>query len=64
MQRAVERNSETRSKYAMCAVSPSRISPSFSNAALPEVVETIATLTTSLLEIASYNAEGPTIRMS
>lgn len=57
MQRAVERDSENRSNYAMCAVNPSRISPSFSDAALREVVETIATLTTSLLEIVNYNVE-------
>jgi len=33
MQRAVERDSENRSNYAMCAVIPSRISPTFSDAA-------------------------------
>jgi len=33
MQRAVERDSENRSNYAMCAVNPSRISPTFSDAA-------------------------------
>ena len=29
MQRAVERDSENRSNYAMCAVNPSRVSPTF-----------------------------------
>ncbi|KAF4614083.1 hypothetical protein D9613_007929 [Agrocybe pediades] len=58
MQRAVERDSENRSNYAMCAVNPSRISPTFSDAALREVVDTIATLTGSLLEIVNYNVEG------
>lgn len=43
MQRAVERNSENRSNYAMCAVNPSRVSPTFSDAALREVVDSIAT---------------------
>ncbi|KAJ3517947.1 hypothetical protein NLJ89_g178 [Agrocybe chaxingu] len=58
MQRAVERDSENRSNYAMCAVNPSRISPTFSDAALREVVDTIATVTTALLEIVNYNVEG------
>ena len=43
MQRAVERNSENHSNYAMCAVNPSRVSPTFSDAALREVVDSIAT---------------------
>ncbi|KAF9532470.1 fatty acid synthase [Crepidotus variabilis] len=58
MQRAVERDSQNRSNYAMCAVNPSRISPSFSDAALREVVDNIATITGSLLEIVNYNVEG------
>jgi fatty acid synthase subunit beta len=57
MQRAVERDSENRSNYAMCAVNPSRISPTFSEAALREVVDSIATITGSLLEIVNYNVE-------
>lgn len=57
MQRAVERDSENRSNYAMCAVNPSRISKSFSDAALREVVDTIAVITGSLLEIVNYNVE-------
>ncbi|KAF9485144.1 fatty acid synthetase alpha subunit [Pholiota conissans] len=58
MQRAVERDSENRSNYAMCAVNPSRISPTFSDAALREVVDSIATISGSLLEIVNYNVEG------
>ncbi|PPQ94469.1 hypothetical protein CVT25_001102 [Psilocybe cyanescens] len=58
MQRAVERDSENRSNYAMCAVNPSRISPTFSDAALREVVDSIATNSSSLLEIVNYNVEG------
>ncbi|KAG6910835.1 hypothetical protein DXG01_007150 [Tephrocybe rancida] len=58
MQRAVERDSENRSNYAMCAVNPSRISKTFSDAALREVVDSIAVITGSLLEIVNYNVEG------
>jgi len=57
MQRAVERDSENRSNYAMCAVNPSRISPTFSDAALREVVDMISTSSGSLLEIVNYNVE-------
>jgi fatty acid synthase subunit alpha, fungi type len=57
MQRAVERDSENRSNYAMCAVNPSRISPTFSDAALREVVDSIAAISGSLLEIVNYNVE-------
>jgi fatty acid synthase subunit beta len=57
MQRAVERDSENRSNYAMCAVNPSRISKTFTDAALREVVDSIATSTGTLLEIVNYNVE-------
>ena len=57
MQRAVKRDSENRSNYVMCAVNPSRISKSFSDAALREVVESISQLTGTLLEIVNYNVE-------
>jgi fatty acid synthase subunit alpha len=57
MQRAVERNSENRSNYAMCAVNPSRISKTFSDAALREVVDSIASTTGALLEIVNYDVE-------
>ncbi|KAJ6512975.1 fatty acid synthase [Mycena sanguinolenta] len=58
MQRAVERDSENRSNYAMCAVNPSRISKTFTDAALREVVDSISTSTGTLLEIVNYNVEG------
>ncbi|KAJ7828145.1 acyl transferase domain-containing protein [Mycena olivaceomarginata] len=58
MQRAVERDSGNRSNYAMCAVNPSRISKTFTDAALREVVDSIATSTGTLLEIVNYNVEG------
>ena len=57
MQCAVERDSKGRSNYAMCAVNPSRISKTFSDAALREVIDTIAICTGSLLEIVNYNVE-------
>ncbi|KAL4066936.1 hypothetical protein J3A83DRAFT_4165578 [Scleroderma citrinum] len=58
MQRAVERDAHNRSNYAMCAVNPSRISKTFNETALREVVDTIATQTSTLLEIVNYNVEG------
>jgi fatty acid synthase subunit alpha, fungi type len=57
MQRAVERDSLNRSNYAMCAVNPSRISASFTDAALREVVEAISSQTNTLLEIVNFNVE-------
>ena len=58
MQRAMERDSENRLNYAVCAVNPSRILPTFSDAALREVVDSIATISGSLLEIINYNVEA------
>ncbi|KAF7293423.1 Fatty acid synthase [Mycena indigotica] len=58
MRRAVERDAHNRSNYAMCAVNPSRISKTFTDAALREVVDTISTLTGTLLEIVNFNVEG------
>ena len=57
MQRAVERDSQNRSNYAMCAVNPSRVHKTFSDAALREVVDSISVSTSSLLEIVNYNVE-------
>ena len=57
MQRAVERDAENRSNYVMCAVNPSRISKTFTDAALREVVDSIAVRTSTLLEIVNYNVE-------
>jgi fatty acid synthase subunit beta len=57
MQRAVERDTENRSNYAMCAVNPSRISKTFIDAALREVIDSIAARTGTLLEIVNYNVE-------
>ncbi|KAG8733585.1 3-oxoacyl-[acyl-carrier-protein] synthase [Ceratobasidium sp. 423] len=58
MQRAVERDEHNRSNYAMCAVNPSRIGKSFSDAAPREVVDSISHQTNLLLEIVNFNVEG------
>lgn len=63
MQRAVERDSKNRSNYAMCAVNPSRISKTFNDAALREVVETITQRTGCLLEIVNFNVEVSCVRL-
>jgi fatty acid synthase subunit alpha, fungi type len=57
MQRAVERDFENRSNYAMCAVNPSCISKTFNEAALQEVVDSIGIHTSALLEIVNYNVD-------
>ena len=57
MQRAVERDSQNRSNYAMCAVNPSRIGKSFDDAALREVVDGISSKTGLLLQIVNFNVE-------
>ncbi|KAJ3738089.1 hypothetical protein EV360DRAFT_30622, partial [Lentinula raphanica] len=56
MQRAVERNVQPRSNYAMCAVNPNCISKNFSDAAL-RVVDTISVFTASLSEFVYHNME-------
>ena len=57
MQRAVERDAAGRSNYAMCAVNPSHVNRSFADAALREVVDTVATHSDCLVEIVNYNVE-------
>ena len=57
MQRAVERDEQSRSNYAMCAVNPSRVSKTFDDAALREVVDTISDVGDCLLEIVNFNVE-------
>ena len=57
MQRAVERDAHNHSNYAMCAVNPSCISRTFTDAALREVVDDIANRTRCLLEIVTFNVE-------
>jgi len=58
MQRAVERDAQNRSSYAMVAVNPSRISASFGDTALREVVDDIARRGNILIEVVNYNVEG------
>ncbi|KAJ7598587.1 hypothetical protein C8J56DRAFT_1092163 [Mycena floridula] len=63
MQRAVEREAQNRSNYAMCAVNPSRISPTFSDAALTGVgkgsigVEIVKGLLSGVVTTSRYNRE-------
>jgi fatty acid synthase subunit alpha len=57
MQRAVERDSEDHSNYAMCAVNRSRMSKTSTDATLREVVDTITVPTDSLEIIDSLDDE-------
>jgi len=57
MQRAVERDEQSRLNYAMHAVNPSRISKTFDDAALREIVDTISNVGDCLLEIVNINVE-------
>ncbi|KAK0213644.1 hypothetical protein IW262DRAFT_1517286 [Armillaria fumosa] len=57
MQRAVEHDSMNRSN-AMCAVNPSRVSKTFNDIALREVVDSLSNITALLLQIVNYNVEG------
>ena len=56
-QRTVERDEQNRSNYAMCVVNPGRVSKTFNDAALREVVDSIAHRTDLLLEVVNYNVE-------
>lgn len=58
MQVAVPRDELGRSNYGMCAVNPSRVSPTFDDAALRFVVDEVAAVTLWLLEIVNYNVEN------
>lgn len=58
MQVAVPRDELGRSNYGMCAVNPSRVSPTFNDAALRFVVDETSKRTGWLLEIVNYNVEN------
>lgn len=58
MQVAVPRDALGRSNYGMCAVNPSRVGPTFNDAALRFVVDHISKQTGWLLEIVNYNVEN------
>ncbi|EER30789.1 fatty acid synthase beta subunit dehydratase [Candida tropicalis MYA-3404] len=58
MQVAVPRDEFGRSNYGMVAVNPTRVSPTFNDAALRFVVDEVAKKTTWLLEIVNYNVEN------
>ncbi|CAD6885141.1 unnamed protein product [Tilletia caries] len=55
MQRAVQRDEEGRSNYGMMACNPSRISPTFTEAALHEVIETVSRVSNRLLQTVNMN---------
>lgn len=58
MQVAVPRDELGRSNYGMCAVNPTRVSPTFNDAALRFVIDEVAKKTGWLLEIVNYNVEN------
>lgn len=58
MQVAVPRDELGRSNYGMCAVNPTRVNPTFNDAALRFVVDEVAQKTGWLLEIVNYNVEN------
>lgn len=64
MQRAVERDAQNRSSYGMCAINPSRIGKSFSEAALREVVDAVSRRTDTLLEIVNFSMQPVACRYS
>ena len=57
MQCAVERDEQGRSNYAVCAANPGRVGKTFDDAALREIVNTIANDRDCLLEIVKFNVE-------
>lgn len=57
MQVAVPRDAEGNSDYAMCAVSPYRVGPTFSEQALEFTVAAIRRRANGLLEIVNFNIE-------
>jgi fatty acid synthase subunit alpha len=57
MQHTVERDEQGCSNYAMCAVNPSRVSKTFDDAALREIVNTISNGRDCLVEIVNFNVE-------
>ncbi|CAK7910767.1 fatty acid synthase subunit beta [[Candida] anglica] len=58
MQVAVPRDELGRSNYGMCAVNPTRVNPTFNDAALRFVVDEVSAKTGWLLEIVNYNVEN------
>lgn len=55
MQRAVQRDAEGKSQYAMMAVNPSRVSKTFNEAALREIVDAISKQKDCLVQIVNLN---------
>lgn len=55
MQRAVQRDAEGKSQYAMMAANPSRVGKTFNEMALREIVDTISQQKSVLLQIVNLN---------
>ena len=55
MQRAVHRDTEGKSQYAMMAANPSRVGKTFSESALREIVDAISSQKSTLLQIVNLN---------
>jgi len=55
MQRAVQRDAEGKSQYAMMAANPSRVGKTFSESALREIVDAISKQKSILLQIVNLN---------
>ncbi|WVQ81978.1 hypothetical protein IAT38_004105 [Cryptococcus sp. DSM 104549] len=55
MQRAVQRDAEGKSQYAMMAANPSRVGKTFNEMALREIVDTISKQKSILLQIVNLN---------
>ena len=57
MQHTVEHDRQDHLNYAMCSVNPIRVSKTFDDAALREIVNTISNGRDCLLEIVNFNVE-------
>jgi malonyl CoA-acyl carrier protein transacylase len=55
MQRAVQRDAEGKSQYAMMAVNPSRVSKTFNEGALREIVDAVSKQKNCLVQIVNLN---------
>ncbi|KAJ5813857.1 fatty acid synthase subunit beta [Penicillium pulvis] len=58
MQLVIERDDQGRTNFSMVAVNPARVGKFFTERALRNLVEMIATTTNALLEIVNFNVEG------
>jgi malonyl CoA-acyl carrier protein transacylase len=58
MQRAVQRDAEGKSQYAMMAVNPSRVSKTFNEGALREIVDAVSKQKDCLVQIVNLNVSN------